>query len=110
MNSIILYGTCYGSSKQYADELSRRTGLPCESYENADDLSGYEKIIYIGSLYAGGVLGMAELLRGTGLNPQQRRFTDTIRHSGQALLAIINDCLTACSGVSDVCYYLHLHQ
>ena len=62
MNGIILYGTCYGSSKQYADELSRRTGLPCESYENAGDLSGHEKIIYIGSLYAGGVLGMAQTI------------------------------------------------
>ncbi|MFO1372777.1 MAG: ATP-binding protein [Candidatus Competibacteraceae bacterium] len=40
-----------------------------------------------------GVLGMAELLRGTGLNPQQRRFADTILRSGQTLLAIINDIL-----------------
>jgi len=40
-----------------------------------------------------GVLGMAELLRETGLNAQQRRFVDTILHSGQALLAVINDIL-----------------
>ena len=40
-----------------------------------------------------GVLGMAELLRGTGLNAQQRRFADTILHSGQALLTVINDIL-----------------
>ncbi|MFO1372322.1 MAG: ATP-binding protein [Candidatus Competibacteraceae bacterium] len=40
-----------------------------------------------------GVLGMAELLRGTVLNAQQKRFTDTILHSGQALLAVINDIL-----------------
>ncbi|MDS4029984.1 MAG: response regulator [Candidatus Contendobacter sp.] len=40
-----------------------------------------------------GVLGMAELLRGSGLNAQQRRFADTILHSGQALLAVINDIL-----------------
>lgn len=62
MNGIILYGTCYGSAKQYADELSRRTGHKSVSYEDAGDLSAYDRIVYIGSLYAGGVLGMAETL------------------------------------------------
>mgnify|MGYP000899868575 CR=1 FL=1 len=40
-----------------------------------------------------GVLGMAELLLGTPLNDQQRRFADMILNSGRALLAIINDIL-----------------
>ena len=40
-----------------------------------------------------GVLGMAELLAGTTLNGRQRRFTQTIRSSAEALLAIINDIL-----------------
>jgi two-component system sensor histidine kinase/response regulator len=40
-----------------------------------------------------GVLGMAELLAGTSLNERQRRFTQTIRSSAEALLAIINDIL-----------------
>ncbi|MFO1424594.1 MAG: response regulator [Candidatus Competibacteraceae bacterium] len=40
-----------------------------------------------------GVLGMAELLLGTSLNDQQRRFADMILNSGRALLAIINDIL-----------------
>lgn len=40
-----------------------------------------------------GVLGMAELLQGTELTPEQRRFTSTIRQSGKALLTIINDIL-----------------
>lgn len=62
MNGIILYGTCYGSARQYADELSRRSGQPCVSYESAGDLSAYERIVYIGSLYAGGVLGMANTI------------------------------------------------
>ncbi|MBA4348100.1 MAG: hypothetical protein C0413_04535 [Clostridiales bacterium] len=62
MNGIILYGTCYGSAKQYADELSRRSGLLSVSYEDAGDLSAYDRIVYIGSLYAGGVLGMAVTL------------------------------------------------
>ncbi len=62
MNGIILYGTCYGSAKQYAEELSRRTGMAYVSYDTTADLSAYKKIVYIGALYAGGVLGMASTL------------------------------------------------
>ncbi|WP_428422506.1 response regulator [Methylibium sp.] len=40
-----------------------------------------------------GVLGMAELLLGTELAPNQLRFATTISHSGRALLTIINDVL-----------------
>ena len=40
-----------------------------------------------------GVIGVAELLAGTGLSPQQASYVDTILESGQALLGIINDIL-----------------
>ncbi|RLJ22792.1 hybrid sensor histidine kinase/response regulator [bacterium endosymbiont of Escarpia laminata] len=40
-----------------------------------------------------GVLGMAELLLGGELNDRQRHFAETIRRSGDSLLAIINDIL-----------------
>ncbi|MDH4167272.1 MAG: response regulator [Gammaproteobacteria bacterium] len=40
-----------------------------------------------------GVLGMTELLAGTKLVPRQRQYTETIRQSAEALLAIINDVL-----------------
>ncbi|MEL6869087.1 MAG: response regulator [Pseudomonadota bacterium] len=40
-----------------------------------------------------GVLGMAELLLAGELGSQQRRYAQTIRQSGDALLAIINDIL-----------------
>lgn len=40
-----------------------------------------------------GVLGMSTLLGYTELNEEQREFVDTIQHSGQNLLTIINEIL-----------------
>jgi len=40
-----------------------------------------------------GVLGFANLLLETPLNPEQREFAETVQHSGDALLTIINDVL-----------------
>jgi PAS domain S-box-containing protein len=40
-----------------------------------------------------GVLGMTELLLGTGLDGRQREYAETVRTSGDALLAILNDIL-----------------
>ncbi len=40
-----------------------------------------------------GVLGMATVLEGTGLNPSQRRAVDVIKSSGSHLLAMLNDIL-----------------
>ncbi|WP_372526921.1 response regulator [Piscinibacter sp.] len=40
-----------------------------------------------------GILGMTELLLGTPLEARQRRFTETVSRSGEALLDIINDIL-----------------
>ena len=40
-----------------------------------------------------GVVSMAELLGETVLDADQRLYADTIRHSGEALLVIINDIL-----------------
>ena len=41
----------------------------------------------------GGILGMADLLHNTALNPEQHDLVETIRGSGDALLTIINDIL-----------------
>ncbi len=40
-----------------------------------------------------GVLGMAEVLLGTDLNEKQRNVAETVLHSGEALLTVLNDIL-----------------
>lgn len=40
-----------------------------------------------------GVLGMTELLLNTELSDKQRRFAETVHHSGSTLLGILNDIL-----------------
>jgi signal transduction histidine kinase/DNA-binding response OmpR family regulator len=40
-----------------------------------------------------GVLGMCDLLLGTALDAEQRRFAETIHESGEALLVVVNDIL-----------------
>lgn len=63
MSKIIIYGSQYGTAKQYAKELLRKTNIKIESYENIENIDEYETIIYIGALYAGGVLGMAKTFK-----------------------------------------------
>ncbi len=40
-----------------------------------------------------GVIGMIELLLGTDMTPEQRRYAETIQSSGDALLTLVNDVL-----------------
>lgn len=40
-----------------------------------------------------GVIGMAELLLGSGLKPEHVMLAETIRHSGEMLLELVNDTL-----------------
>lgn len=63
MEHIIIYGSQYGSSRRYAEKLSEQTGIPAVSYKDAPDLSGRSVVVYLGSLYAGGVLGLSKTLR-----------------------------------------------
>lgn len=59
---IIIYGSQYGTTKQYAQELSEKTGIRAEKYNNIEDINQYRTIIYLGALYAGSVIGMKKTL------------------------------------------------
>lgn len=59
--NIIIYGSQYGTTKKYADELAKRTGFEVKSYKYINDINNYETIIYLGALYAGGVLGLKKI-------------------------------------------------
>lgn len=63
MERIILYGSEYGTSEAYAKALSARTGIPAISYQDAGDMDHYDAVIYLGALYAGGVLGLSKTVK-----------------------------------------------
>lgn len=58
MNTLIIYGSHYGSTKRYAGRLSEMTGIEAVDYRQAKDLNGFDRVIFLGGLHAGGVLGL----------------------------------------------------
>ena len=78
MKHIILYGSQYGSTCRYAENLAEQTGIPAVSYKDAPDLSGMNTIIYMGGLYAGGVMGLTKTLRGISLQDKQKLILVTV--------------------------------
>ena len=58
MTSVVIYGSQYGTAKQYAEELASRTSIAARPYDSVGDINHYDTIAYVGALYAGGVLGM----------------------------------------------------
>jgi menaquinone-dependent protoporphyrinogen IX oxidase len=58
MKTLIIYGTQYGSTTSYAERLAKKTGIEAVDYKDAKKINDYNKIIYLGALYAGGVTGL----------------------------------------------------
>ena len=92
--NIVIFGSQYGTAKRYAEELAYRVGYELESYEDVTDINTYETIVYIGALYAGGVMGMKKTFKNmkecgnhriiiatVGLaDPGDKENTDTIKN------------------------------
>lgn len=63
MKTIVIYGSQYGSALRYARHLAEMLDVPAQSYEDVSDLSRYEQVIYLGALYAGGVMGLKRTIK-----------------------------------------------
>jgi len=50
MDKIIVYGSQYGTTKRYADEISKRTAIKDVDYHEVRCLSAYETVLYLGGL------------------------------------------------------------
>ena len=59
---IIIYGSLHGAAKRYADGLAASTGINVLDYKKAKNLDAYKRVIYIGSIYAGGVTGLKKTI------------------------------------------------
>ena len=63
MNTLIIYGSQYGTTKRYAEKFAEMTHFPVVSYEDVKTLTDYERIICFGALYAGGVKGLKNTVK-----------------------------------------------
>jgi len=78
MKSVIIFGSQYGSAKQYAEVLSEKLNIDCFDYRKLKSDKKYDIIIYVGSLYAGGVLGLAKTLKGYSANTLKKILIITV--------------------------------
>lgn len=45
MNSIVIYGSHYGTTQQYAEELAKRINLKCLNFKEVTEINDYDEII-----------------------------------------------------------------
>lgn len=78
---------------QYRTELHLRDAAAKSEYENRSKSQFIANMSHEIRTPLNGVLGMAEVLDRLIKDPEQKRMITTIRHSGELLLAILNDVL-----------------
>lgn len=94
-DQIIIYGSKYGSSRRYAEELSRRTGIPAFDAHGRYDLSAYGTVIYFGGLYAGGVEGLSKVIHHTPDDGRRRWVIATVGLSDPSEASTVGNIETA---------------
>ena len=78
MKSVIIFGSQYGSAKQYAEAMSKKLNIDCFDYRKMKSDKKYDVILYVGSLYAGGVLGLAKTLKRYSANDLKKILIITV--------------------------------
>ena len=73
---IILYGSLHGAAKRYAERLAEVTGIKAFDYKDVKDLCLYDRVIYLGAIYASGVTGLKKTV--ARMSPNQELFLATV--------------------------------
>ena len=75
-NTVIIYGSQYGTTKRYAEYLSEMTGIEAVAFKEAKDIHRYDRVIFMGALYAGSVLGLKNTV--SKMSPKQKLVIVTV--------------------------------
>ena len=76
MKTIIIYGSQYGTTKRYAEHLSEMTGIEAVAFKEAKNIDKYDRVIFMGALYAGSVLGLRKTV--SNMSPKQELVIVTV--------------------------------
>ena len=75
-NTVIIYGSQYGTTKRYAEYLSEMTGIEAVAFKEAKKIDKYDQVIFMGALYAGSVLGLKKTV--SKMSPKQELVIVTV--------------------------------
>ncbi len=63
MSKIVIYATKYGSSEKYAKEIAKKLSCQAYSFEKVKDINNYDTIVYVGAIFAGGMVGLGKTIK-----------------------------------------------